>query len=123
MKSLSTGRAVLLGAALLPMYALASSHREAPVIAGLPRVDGTDFYMFRSYEFGRTGYVTLIANYIPLEDPPGGPNFFNLAPEAVYAINIDNAGNAEADLSFQFRFSTQRKNLTVPAGNRNVAVP
>jgi Domain of unknown function (DUF4331) len=59
-------------ATLLPLCAVASSHREAPSIAGQPRVDGTDFYMFRSYEPGRSAYVTLIANYIPLQDPFGG---------------------------------------------------
>jgi len=68
-------RALILGAMLIPLYAVASSHREAPNIAGLPRVDGTDFYMFRSYEPGRSDYVTFIANYIPLQDPAGGPNF------------------------------------------------
>ena len=49
----------------------ASSHREAPGILSTPQVDGTDFYMFRSYEEGRDGFVTLIANYIPLQDPYG----------------------------------------------------
>jgi hypothetical protein len=67
----------------LPLCAVASSHREAPAIAGMPRVDGTDFYMFRSYEPGRSAYVTLIANYIPLEDAYGGPNYFNLDPKAL----------------------------------------
>jgi hypothetical protein len=55
--------------------ALASSHREAPFIATRPKVDGTDFYMFNSYEPGRAGYVTIIANYQPFEDPQGGPNY------------------------------------------------
>ena len=72
----------LLAAAMLPLYAVASSHREAPAIAGQPRVDGTDFYMFRSYEPGRSAYVTFIANYIPLQDAYGGPNYFNLDPES-----------------------------------------
>ena len=78
MNKLKPAGAVLLGASLLPLSAFASSHREAPEIAGMPRLDGTDFYMFRSYEPGRSGYVTLIANYIPLQDPGGGPNFFDL---------------------------------------------
>ena len=80
MKTFLPGRAALLGAALLPLYELASSHREAPAIAGMPRLDGTDFYMFRSYEPGRSGYITFIANYIPLEDPAGGPNFSTSIP-------------------------------------------
>jgi hypothetical protein len=61
----------LVSAALLPLFASASSHREAPNIAGKPRVDGTDFYMFRSYEPGRSNYVTFLANYIPFQDPQG----------------------------------------------------
>src|SRR3984957_6054459 len=109
MKSLSTGRAVLLGAALLPLCALASSHREAPAIAGMPRVDGTDFYMFRTYEPGRSGFITFIANYIPLEDPAGGPNFFDLDTAAVYNIHIDNTGEARDDLNFAFRFTNEVK--------------
>ena len=65
---------------LLPAHA--SSHREAPLITQMPKVDGTDFYMFNSYEAGRSGYVTLIANYVPLQDAYGGPNFFTLDPDA-----------------------------------------
>src|ERR1700760_75858 len=95
----------LLAAALLPVYAGASSHREAPAIAGTPRVDGTDFYMFRSYETGRSGYVTFIANYLGLQDPSGGPNFYNLDTSALYEINIDTDGNGSANLRFDFNFS------------------
>src|ERR1700761_7612120 len=58
----------------LPLLSFASSHREAPNIAGAPRVDGTDVYLFRSYEVGRQGFVTVLANYIPFQDPAGGPN-------------------------------------------------
>ena len=54
----------------------ASSHREAPFITSVPKVDGTDFYMFRSYESGRDAFVTLVANYIPLQDAYGGPTIF-----------------------------------------------
>src|SRR5258706_7890933 len=78
----------------------ASSHREAPFITRMPKVDGTDFYMFRSYEPGRVGYVTLIANYIPLQTPYGGPNYFTMDPDALYEIHIDNDGDANEDLSF-----------------------
>jgi len=115
--------AVALAAASVPMLGFGSSHREAPNIAGLPRVDGTDLYMFRSYEAGRQGFVTLLANYIPLQDPGGGPNFYQLDPHAVYAINIDNEGDAGAHLSFLFRFTNTLKGLAVPAGGTNVAVP
>jgi Domain of unknown function (DUF4331) len=110
-------------AALLPICALASSHREAPSIAGLPRVDGTDFYMFRSYEPGRSAYVTLIANYIPLQDAYGGPNYFNLDPEAVYSIHVDNDGDADSDLTFEFKFKTIDKDFTVNANGVKTAIP
>ena len=120
-------RPVQLAAALLavglPLLTCASSHREAPNIAGSPRVDGTDLYLFRSYEAGRQNFVTLIANYIPFEDPAGGPNFYQLDAQAVYAININNDGDANADLSFQFRFTNMQKKLAVPAGGQNVPVP
>jgi hypothetical protein len=105
--------------------AFASSHKEAPLIGGMPRVDGTDFYMFRSYEGGRDGFVTMIANYLPLQDPGGGPNYFKLDPNALYEIHVDNNGDASEDLTFQFRFTNTYKNLGVPTGapTGNVAVP
>lgn len=106
-----------------PMLSLASSHREAPFIGGLPRVDGTDVYAFRSYEPGRAGFITLIANYIPFQDPQGGPNFYSLDTGAVYTIDVFNTGDARTHLSFEFRFANETKNLTVPVGPRNVAVP
>jgi hypothetical protein len=115
--------AVALAAASLPLLSFASSHREAPTIAGLPRVDGTDLYMFRSYEASRQGYVTIIANYIPLQDPGGGPNFYQLDPNALYAINIDNQGQAAANFSFQFRFTDQIKGLALPTPYKAVAIP
>jgi hypothetical protein len=74
--------------------AQASSHREAPFITREPKVDGTDFYMFRSYEPGREQFVTLIANYVPLQDAYGGPNYFTMNPDALYEIHIDNNGDA-----------------------------
>ncbi len=116
-------RATALGASLLPVFAMASSHREAPSIAGLPRLDGTDFYMFRSYEPGRSGYVTMIANYIPLQDADGGPNFFNLDSNAAYRINIDTSGNGNPDIQFQFQFNDLDKGLAVDANGKSVAVP
>src|SRR5215475_5509222 len=85
--------------------ALASSHREAPFLTENPKVDGTDFYMFRSYETGRDAYVTLIANYLPLQDPYGGPNYFELDSKGIYEIKIDNDGDGIEDITFQFRFT------------------
>jgi hypothetical protein len=115
--------AIMLVAASSPLLSLASSHREAPLIAGSPRVDGTDLYLFRSYEAGRDAYVTVIANYLPFQDPNGGPNFYQLDSQAVYAININNDGDAKPDISFKFRFRNERKNLAVSAGGQNVPVP
>jgi hypothetical protein len=103
--------------------ALASSHREAPFISTRPSVDGTDFYMFNSYEAGRAGYVTLLANYIPLQDPSGGPNYFNLDDNALYEISVDNTGAGAGNLTFQFRFTTTIAGLAVPAGSKMVPVP
>ncbi|HEY4213771.1 MAG TPA: DUF4331 domain-containing protein [Steroidobacteraceae bacterium] len=103
--------------------ALASSHREAPFITSLPKVDASDFYMFRSYEGGRDGYVTLIANYLPLQDSYGGPNYFLLDPQALYEIHIDNNGDGKEDLTFQFRFQTTDQGLAVSAGGKSIPVP
>ena len=101
----------------------ASSHREAPSIAGAPRVDGTDFYLFGSYENGRAGYVTMIANYLPLQDAYGGPNYFKLDPDALYEIHIDNDGDAKEDLTFQFKFRNAFKAIALPIGNQTVPIP
>ena len=99
-----------------------SSHREAPGITKTPKLDGTDFYMFRSYETGRSGFVTLIANYMPLQAPYGGPNYFTLDPDAVYEIHIDNNADAVEDITFQFRPSINVKDLSVPVGGLMVPV-
>jgi hypothetical protein len=115
--------ALALAAASVPVFSQASSHREAPNIAGLPKVDGTDLYLFRRYEPGRQGFVTMLANYIPFQDPGGGPNFYQFESHAIYAINVNNDGDAQPDISFQFHFTNTRENLTVPAGGQNVAVP
>jgi hypothetical protein len=103
--------------------AQASSHREAPFITRLPKADATDFYMFRSYEPGREQYVTLIANYIPLQDAYGGPNFFTMDPDALYEIHIDNNGDAREDLTFQFRFTNTYKNGSFTVGGKQVPIP
>ena len=101
----------------------ASSHREAPGILSTPQVDGTDFYMFRSYEEGRDGFVTLIANYIPLQDPSGGPNYFPPDPKAVYDIHITNDGDVEEDLTFRFQFEIELIPFNLTVGNESVDVP
>jgi uncharacterized protein DUF4331 len=117
------GGVALLLAGATGVVSQASSHREAPGIAKTPRVDGTDFYMFRSFEPGRSGYVTLLANYIGLEDGYGGPNFFMLDQNAVYEIHIDNNADAAEDVTFQFRFQNTPRNIALNVGGKSVAVP
>jgi hypothetical protein len=116
-----------LAAALIPLTALASSHREAPNITRFPAVDSTDFYMFNSYEPSRAGYVTLLADYIPLQDPYGGPNYFALDSTALYEIHIDSDGDAKEDLTFQFRFSNKlasnNNGIKLGIAGSQVAVP
>jgi hypothetical protein len=82
-----------------------SSHREAPEISKDPVADSTDVYAFVSPDARDT--VTLIANYIPLESPAGGPNFFEFGDDVLYEIHIDNDGDGEADITYQFRFRTE----------------
>lgn len=118
----------LLAAALLAVCgtAGASSHREAPFITTAPKVDATDFYMFRSYEANRASYTTLIANYQPLQDAYGGPNYFSMDPNALYEIHIDNNGDAREDITFQFRFKNGLLGAggkTLPVDTQNVAIP
>ena len=107
--------------------AQASSHREAPFITTSPKVDATDFYMFRSYEAGRADYVSLIANYVPLQDAYGGPNYFAMDPNALYEIHVDNNGDAKEDLSFQFRFKNTLANdgagISLNIGGKSVGIP
>ncbi|MEL6869603.1 MAG: DUF4331 domain-containing protein [Pseudomonadota bacterium] len=120
---LRTTLASAAAACLLAPTVLASSHREAPAITERPKVDATDFYMFRSYETGRDGFVTLVANYLPLQDAYGGPNYFALDPDAVYDIHIDNDGDAEEELTFRFRFTNQIQDISLPVGDETVAIP
>jgi hypothetical protein len=107
----------------MPLAAMASSHREAPFITTRSKVDGTDFYMFNSYETGRAGYVTLIASYQPFENPQGGPNYYTMDPNALYEIEIDNTGSGKEALTFQFRFNTVDNGLAVTAGGKSIPVP
>ena len=86
---------------------LASSHREAPLIAGDPGADNTDLYAFVSPDNPNT--LTIIANYIPLEEPAGGPNFFPFDPDVRYEIHVDNNGDGVPNTSYTFRFKTSAK--------------
>jgi len=107
---LITGAALAATAITVPSWA--SSHREAPGITETPKVDGTDFYMFRSYEPGREGFVTFIANYQPLQAPYGGPNYFTMDPDALYQIHIDSDGDAIEDITYSFQFDNNLVNGT-----------
>jgi Domain of unknown function (DUF4331) len=83
----------------------ASSHREAPLISGDPLADNTDTYVFRSPD--RPDTVTFVANWIPLEEPAGGPNFYKFGDDVKYTINVDNNGDAVDDIVYEFRFQTR----------------
>jgi hypothetical protein len=118
--------ALIAGNVLACMFApaaMASSHREAPFITRNPKVDATDFYMFRSYQSGRGDYTTLIANYAPLQDAYGGPNYFTMDPDALYEIHIDNNGDAKEDITFQFRFKNTNKDAQFTVGGKKVSIP
>ncbi|MBC7786444.1 MAG: DUF4331 domain-containing protein [Methylophilaceae bacterium] len=107
--------------AALPVSA--SSHREAPFISGQPKVDGTDFYMFRSYETGKENTVTFLADYIPLQDPQGGPNFNEFDSNALYEIHVDNVGDGKEHLTYQFRFNNASKSTPLMVGGKQVKIP
>jgi hypothetical protein len=125
--------ALALGAVLLaPTFAQASSHREAPFVTKNPKTDGTDFYMFDSYDPAQIGtggvgqYVTIIANYQPFQDPWGGPNYFTMDPDGLYEIMIDNNGDGVEDFTFQFQFQQALQGttgLSLNVGGKTVAVP
>ncbi len=100
--ALATAMAVL---ALGPGVSSASSHREAPLIAGDPRADNTDVYAFTSPDKSDT--VTLVANWIPFEEPNGGPNFYAFGEDLRYNIKIDNTGDGNADVTYTWRFKNQ----------------
>lgn len=121
---------VLLGALLAlgaGSPAAASSHREAPAITERPKIDNSDFYMFRSYEPGREDFVTFVMCVLPLQDGYAGPNYFKLDPEAVYELHIDNDGNALEDLTFQFRFKNVLKDIALdvgdPGATKRISIP
>src|ERR1700734_3652668 len=98
-----------------------SSHREAPETSKDPVADSTDVYAFVSPDHPDT--VTLIANYIPFEEPAGGPNFYEFGDDVLYEINIDNSGDGQAGINYQFLFQTQPRDPrsgwhSQPAGQR-----
>ncbi len=124
-----TGVQLMAGVALLITATTpgwSSSHREAPNITEKPKVDNTDVYAFRSYEPGRAGFVTLITNFQPFQEPGGGPNYFTMDEDAVYEIHIDSNGDAVEDITFQFDFENRLRNngrgRTISAGGKNLPI-
>jgi hypothetical protein len=103
--------------ATIPNAGLASSHREAPLISKDPGADNTDLYAFVSPDKPDT--VTIIANYIPLEEPAGGPNFNAFDDDARYEIHIDNNGDSKDDITYQFQFKTKIRNPNTFLYNTN----
>ncbi len=120
---LTTAIAIVTAASLLmsqfswTQVTKASSHREAPLIQLDPTADNTDVYAFRSPD--NPGTVTMIANFIPLEEPSNGPDFYRFDDNALYQIRIDNNGDARVDLALQFRFRTQILNPDTILYNTN----
>jgi hypothetical protein len=85
-----------------------SSHREAPEISQDPAADNADVYAFVSPD--RPDTVTLISNFVPLQDPPGGPNFFEFGDDVLYSIYIDNDGDGAPEIAYVFNFQTRLRN-------------
>jgi hypothetical protein len=98
--------ATLVAAALIAAaLSFGSSHREAPNTSQDPTADDTDVYAFTADD--APGSLTVVANWIPFEDPAGGPNFYNFDPKAHYYVNIDNTGDGVYDVRYQFAFKTK----------------
>jgi hypothetical protein len=110
--AIAVGATMALGGGLFgglgPGTGLASSHREAPLVSADPQVDGTDLYAFRSPDKPNT--VTLVSNWIPFEEPAGGPNFYAWADGVHYDINIDNNGDARPDIVYRWTFTSHYRN-------------
>ena len=99
--------AVVGAVTILPTFAGGSSHREAPGISQDPTADNTDVYAFVSPDKPDT--ATLVANFIPFEEPAGGPNFFGFSDHVRYEIKIDNTGDGNEDIAYRFRFHTNTR--------------
>jgi hypothetical protein len=100
--------AALLAAAIAVSLSFGSSHREAPNTANDPTADDTDVYAYVAND--ATDSLTVVANWIPFEDPAGGPNFYNFDPKARYYINVDNTGDGRYDVRYLFQFKTHVRN-------------
>ena len=107
MRKLALAAALVAAAALAPAT-MGSSHREAPLTAIDPTADNTDVYAFTAKD--ATDSLTIAANWIPFEDPAGGPNFYRFDDNARYYLNIDNTGDGKPDVRYLFTFKTKTRN-------------
>ena len=94
--------------ALAPNVGKTSSHREAPLVSADPQIDTTDVWAFVSED--RPDTVTIIASWIPFEEPAGGPNFYSWADGAKYDVNIDNDHDSKPDLVYEWVFANHYRN-------------
>ncbi|MEA2448630.1 MAG: hypothetical protein QOG63_562 [Thermoleophilaceae bacterium] len=108
MRKISLIAAIVAAALVAAALSIGSSHREAPNTANDPTADDTDVYAFSAND--APGSLTVVANWIPLEDPAGGPNFFNFDPKAHYYVNVDNTGDGRYDVRYEFAFKTHVRN-------------
>src|SRR5918997_1296770 len=102
------GSAAVAGLAVAVGAGFSSSHREAPLTSLDPTGDDTDVYAFTAKD--APGALTVVANWLPFEDPAGGPNFYRFDDRARYYINVDNTGDGAHDVRYRFRFKTQVRN-------------
>ena len=100
--------AALVAGVLVVDLGSGSSHREAPLTSIDPTADDTDVYAFTAND--APGALTVVANWIPFEDPAGGPNFYKFDDRATYYINVDNTGDGRYDVRYQFKFKTKVRN-------------
>src|SRR3954467_6215550 len=104
MRRLSLFATLIAAALVAAALSFGSSHREAPNTSQDPAADDTDVYAFTADD--APGHLTVVANWIPFEDPAGGPNFYNFDPKAHYYINVDNTGDGRYDVRYLFTFGT-----------------
>src|SRR3982751_4436382 len=100
--------AALAAAGVAAIPGATSSHREAPLTSIDPTGDDTDLYAFTAPD--KQGSLTIVGNWIPFEDPSGGPNFYRFDDRATYYLNVDNTGDGVYDVRYQFRFKTTIRN-------------
>src|ERR1051325_2753371 len=100
--------AALCAGALATTGVLGSSHREAPRIMLDPSADNTDLYAFTAPD--APGKVTIVSNWVPLQNPAGGPYFGKLDPSAHYYVKIDNTGDGVEDVSYRWEFHNKFRN-------------